>query len=395
MNYKSSFLAFAATAAAFMFLACTASIDLNENQQGNQQGNGGPVGPTENELEAALNWNHPSGDLEIQNNSIKNMVLFAGEPSAGSLIGGVRAGTTRLVDISKYVTDKNVGGYMIMRAITFEEYEKNIGDLSKAKIEVNAMATYGPNQRYRINLESSYMGDYGFRVNNVGKIGMELRKNGPEGEKIAYLPALQQNQMVYTSTTDALTMFPVFVFFDKRDGSVTTVKATELTQSVMAAPRPILNSSAIQTYTLPNNPDLSWESLLKTLKSPVAYVTVTNNVMNQAVYFTNAGSTYLVSQSGYDAVGSGEQLVFEIESTDANEDGTGGSQKQLVVNIYGGLYKIPVRKKLEDGTFDTEPPFIKNGYDYTVSVNQNGDDYNATIIESSKPRDISEQLESL
>jgi hypothetical protein len=113
--------------------------------------------------------------------------------------------------------------------------------------------------------------------------------------------------------------------------------------------------------------------------------------MNQAAYFTNAASMRYYSQDGYDAIGSGEQLVFEVEAADADEEGDGGGiEKALMVTIYGGTQMIPV---LFEG--ETTPPVIKNGYDYTVSINPNNEGgYTATIREGSK-RDLSYQLETL
>jgi hypothetical protein len=341
-----------------------------------------------------INWDGDNGGtLELVNGSSKDFILFVGQvPSKSSMVGGVRAGVTVRHDISKHVSDFAVGGYAILRGVTKEEYDKN-SDPAKAKVEFNAMVTYRGGAIYRYNIDRNYMGDNGFRVTNRGKIGMELRKDSPDGEKVAYLPALQQNQIVYTQTTDALTLFPVYVFYNKTTGEVTTLKSATLFESIQASPRPMgANASGIQNYYLPNDETLTWTAIVGTLKQPSAYVTVINNIANQSGYVTNALSRRLISQNGWDAIGSGEKEVFEVEST---EEGSGIA---LTIVFYGGNVKVPVLFN-ED---DTDPPVLKNGYNYSVTVSytpgdgglQNQNNYKAKIVEGSK-RDVSKDIESL
>jgi hypothetical protein len=339
--------------------------------------------------ETFVNWDSDNGGtLEVYNSSSKDIVVFHGQvPTSNSIMGGVRAGTTKTFDVSKYVSDFDVGGYMILRGITRDEYNDHELDLSKAKVEFNAFATYKAGQKYRITIDYNFIGDYAVRVTNRGKVGLELRQNSPEGEKVAYLPALQVNQMLYTQTTDAVTLFPFYVLYNKSTQTVTTLKATSMFESVMATPRSASDPSKISTVYFPNDETDSWAKIVGTLKSPVAYITVTNNIMNQAVYFTNAGSNRYRSQGGYDAIGGGEQLVFEVEATEEP-----GIEKSLIALVYNGSIQVPV---LFEG--ETTPPVIENGYDYTVSINGSGSvasGYSATIRKGQK-RDLSYQLESL
>ncbi|MDR2584081.1 MAG: hypothetical protein LBC75_11420 [Fibromonadaceae bacterium] len=337
-----------------------------------------------------INWNGSnSGTLELINGSNKDIILFVGQvPSQSSMLGGVRAGATIKHDISKHVSDFAVGGYAVLRGVTKEEYNKS-HDPANAKIEFTAMVTYRGGAIYRYNIDLNYMGDNGFRVTNKGRIGMELRKNSPDGEKVAYLPALQVNQMVYTQTTEAITLFPVYVFFQKSTGEVSTLRSSSMFDGVMAAPRPLGPKQSIQDIYFPNDETLTWEYIVGTLKQSSAYITVVNNIVNQAGYVTNALSRRLISQSGFDAIGSGERLVYEVESTDE------GAGIGLIVNFYNGNIPIPVLKEGE-----TTSPIIKNGYNYTVTVDYLGGgitdkaNYKATIVEGSK-RDVSKDIESL
>jgi hypothetical protein len=333
-----------------------------------------------------VKWSDDNGGtLEVVNLSGKDVVLFYGQvPMPESIMGGVRGGVTKLFDVSKHVPDFGAGGYMVLRGITREQYNDNKYNLTAAKVEFNAFATYKAGTKYRIEISNSYMGDNAFRVTNTGFIGMELRLNSPDGEKISYLPAGQVNQVIYTQTKTPVTLFPVYVYYNKSTQEISTVHATSHFETVTALPQPAMGSS-IETYTFPNNPSLTWEKLLGTLEYPVAYIKVYNYVRNQAVYFTTGGSTHLTSQTGYDAVGGGSQ-VFEVEAT------KGGIQRPLTVIVYNGVIEVPVHFEGQD-----IKPYIKNGYDYTVTVTGSGmdqKDYQAIIVEEG-PRNLDKLIESL
>jgi hypothetical protein len=348
-------------------------------------------GNDSNVVNDGINWNNePNGTLTVLNNINKDIVLFQGQtPVSANILGGVRALSTKTFDISDAVDDFTVGGYMILRGITKNEYENNKTDLSKAKVEFSAMATYGQGKKFRVEISPNYAGDFGYKVNNIGRIGMELRKNSPDGEKVAYLPSLAVNYMLYSESSNALALFPVFVYYSKTTGTVTTLKPTDQFASVTVSPRPLANASGIQSYTFPNDQTVTWQQIVASLTSPVAYLKVVNNVPNQSAFFTVAGSNSLFSQNGYDSLGSGEQLTYEVEST------ADGTQKNLVVNIYSGTIKIPVR--FSGASTD---PTIKNGYEYTITVSfkggsvQDSVNYEAVIVEGSK-RDITNEIESL
>ena len=336
-----------------------------------------------------VNWDGNSGTLEIVNGSNKDMIIFVGQiPAQSSMLGGVKAGATRKLDISGHVDDFDVGGYAIIRGVSKEEWDEDF-DPSNAKIEFSAMVTYRRGAEYRYNIDASYMGDYGFRVTNSGKVGIELRKDSPNGEKIAYIPALQQNQVVYTQTSNAITLFPVYVFFNDLTKEVTSLEATSMFATATIAPRPLAENNIPNIY-FPTD-GLTWQDIVNSLKPPVAYLYVKNNIMNESGYITNALSYRLNSQNGYDAINPGETAVFEVESTEA------GSQVSLIAVFRGGITKIPIHFK-----DDLEIPVIKNGYDYDVSITytpgdggaENMDNYSAIISERGK-RDLSDKITSL
>jgi hypothetical protein len=292
-----------------------------------------------------------------------------------------------LFDVS-YISDFSTGGYMVLRGVSLEQYEENKSNLAQAKIDFSAMATYKAGEKYRLDINPSYMGDFGFMINNNSPLGIELRKNSSQGEKVAYLPANQQKQYVYTGTSTAITLFPVYVYFNKSTGEVTTIASKDIYETIEATPRPLANASSIYTYTAPVD-NQAWNTIIGNLTVPYAYITVQNN-LPRACLFTIGGYNNQFSKNGYDAIGVGERSVFEIEATDA------GIQINFVINAYGGDILVPVR-------YEGDPnivPTIKNAFDYDVSIvflggdNRKSESYSATIIERNK-RDLSEMIESL
>ncbi|MDR1955635.1 MAG: hypothetical protein LBQ30_02130 [Treponema sp.] len=336
-----------------------------------------------------INWEpEPNGTLTIINNVSKDMVLFQGQtPSSSNIIGGVRGSTTKPFDISDDVEDFDVGGYIILRGMTLDEYTKNKTNLSNGKIEYSAMATYGRGQKFRAEINPLYSGDYYFKATNFGKIGMELRKNSPDGEKIGYLPALATNYEFYSSSPSSMTIFPVYVYYNNVTKKVTTIRATSFADSVSIGPRPVTDQ-AVSTVLFPNDPQIKWDQIAASIVYPVAFITVTNGVTNQDSRLAAASRVYF-AQNGYDSINSGETLTFEVTATND------GQQINLNCILYGGTTTVAV--KTADGT----TPIIKNGYDYTVNLAYSGSggltdptSYTAVITEGTK-RDILSEIISL
>jgi hypothetical protein len=369
---------------AVLLLAATLIVGLAGCQ--NDPDDGGPTGGPPGGGGDGINWEtEANGTLTVINNVSKDMVIFMGQtPQASNILGGVKALSSKTFDISDDVDDFGVGGFMILRGITKDEYEANKTNLSSAKVEYSAMATYGQGKKFRTEISPSYTGDYAYRVTNLGRIGMELRKDSPDGEKIGYLPNLASNMLLYADNTDGFAIYPVFVYYSRSTGQVTTLKPTSQFETVSVSPRPATGGQ-IQAYTLPADAGATWDSIKGSLSSPVAYVTVTNNVANQSGRVTIAGSNRLNSQNGYDSIGSGETLTYEIQSTVA------GTAQNIVLTYYNQALQIPVQK-------DAATPVLKNGYDYTITVSGSGqtaDGYTVTINESANPRDLTNDIASL
>lgn len=328
-----------------------------------------------------------NGTLKISNNTAKDMVVFIGQtPNINNVLGGVKAGSNRFFDISDDVDDFDVGGYIILRAMSQDEFDAKKSVLASAKIEFSAMATYGQGKKFSTEINPSYTGDYYFKVTNNGPVGIELRKDSPDGEKLGYLPALATNYTLYTNTTEGMSIFPVYVYYSKTSGKVHTVKSDSHFDSVTVAGRPLSDTSVV-SIELPAQ-GVKWEDIVGNLSSPVAYISCTNNITNQGAYFTKAGTTRLKAQNGYDMLNPGELNTYEVQST------VEGSDLNLIVTLYNGQIKVPVKDSNGNSVI------IKNGYDYNVTISYNGEgvqdssNYSA-IINQGEKRDISNEIESL
>jgi hypothetical protein len=368
----------------FGLAGCGDGDDLGDDKNGDNNsgdvGDGGGGGD-------GIKWNNDANaTLTILNNTTKDMVIFQGQtPTINNILGGVKGGASREFDISSHVDDFSVGGFMILRGITLDQYNANKSNLGLARIEYSAMATYGQGKKFRTEIQPSYIGDYAYRVTNIGRIGMELRKDSPDGEKVAYLPSLASNMLLYSDSTSSYSLYPVYVYFSRSTGQVTTLKPTSMFETVTVAPR-AATGNQIQSYIFPADQGATWDSIKSTLTSPVAYVTITSNVANQTGRVTIAGGNRINSQNGFDGIGSGETLTYEISST------VSGTQQNLVLQYYNGAISLPVK----DSGGNT--PTLKNGYDYTISVSGSGqtvDGYTITITESASPRDLSNDISSL
>jgi hypothetical protein len=365
---------------------------------GCELGDGGTDNGEDKDSDGISFVSEPNGTLTVINNTNKDKVIFHGQtPSASTMLGGVRALSTRVFDISDDVDDFDVGGYIILRGVSLDEYLANKTNPALAKAEYSAMATYGQGKKYRAEISPIYSGDYAYQVTNLGRIGMELRKGSPDGEKIGYLSDLASNVLFYTDNSNGFAIYPVFVYYSKSTKQVTTLKPTSQFEAVTVSPRPA-SGDTFQAYTLPKDAGATWDNIRKSLSSPVAYITVTNNVDNESGRVTIAGTSFLKSQNGYDTIGSGETLTYEVEST------TDGVEKAIVLTFYSQALKIPVLVDgVDDDNDETTPlpkkvPTLKNGYDYTIAVRGSGQEasgYTVTITESAEARDLSSEIESL
>ena len=229
---KRLFLLILASLITLMFFSCSDGED-DKNKGGNSA--------VDN-----INWSNESvGTLKVQNDTDKDVVLFHGQtPSVSNILGGVRANSSRTFDISDDVDDFDTGGYMVLRGISKDEYEKNQQDFSAAKIEYSDMVTYGNGKKNYAEISPHCFGDYYYKLTNTGRIGIELRRDSLDGEKIGYLPSYT-NYIFYADSSEAITIFPVYVYYSKSTGEVFSIKSDNYSDAITVVPRHVSDSSGI------------------------------------------------------------------------------------------------------------------------------------------------------
>jgi hypothetical protein len=315
----------------------------------------------------------PNGTLTVVNNSPYDMVVFIGKTiTKNGILGGVRTGKTLTLDVSNMVDDFQTGGYMVIRAVRLEEYQKNQNNLSLAKVDYSAMATYGAGKKYRAELISTTDGDFSYVVQNRSDYGLELRLNSMDGEKLAYLSPKQVRYPLFSSTNDAITLFPVYVAYNTRSQSIVTFAPKDEADHHDVQPRAI--GPSVQEYDFPPA-DRDLAILFGAVTLPFATITVQNNATRDSSFCI--GTSTRKAESNYTLVSSGQLESYEIPATQA------GQQLALNCGLLTNTVRVPVRFEGE-----TENPVIKNGYIYQVTLTYNGSggvdlvaSYTATIVE--------------
>ena len=359
-----------------------------DNQDGEHTGDDNTTKDDGTTTDGISYANQPNGTLTIRNNTTKDMVLFEGEtPKSDTILGGVRAQTSRAFDVSGK-SDFAAGGWMIIKGMAASEYAANKTNLSNAKIEYSALATYHEGEYYEAVINPSYTGEYCIKVSNNGKIGIELHKDSFNGEKIAYLSPHKANQYIYFDDNKSIRLYPVYVYYSKTHHTVSTLSG-DFFESRTVVPA-ASTEPYVQTYAFPADENTTWEQIMGSISFPTAYIKVTNSV-EEGAYF-KIGSAQYFAQNGQDAIG-GVPVTFEIESTEA------GAEKQITLALYNGKVNVPVLDA--NGSI----PTIKNGYDYSVTLTKvvsgntsavisDPNSYKATISEGT-PRDIKSEIEAI
>lgn len=313
-----------------------------------------------------------NGSVEVINPTQHDMLLFKNKNLInGNIVGGIRNGETARINFSDE-SDYAVGGYKIIYAVKQSEYEKAKGN---SNIDYTAMVTYRNGSQFRITLMSRYDGNYQFTAfNRNTDYPMELRKNTPDGEKIAFLAKGETWYKVRTAGTELFTAYPVWIAYNTTSKSIVSFCPKDDILSVQTI-QPVLP----EEDTVPNYfPGGGTNTITFDIDLPFATIQVQNNSSLLAVFRIANGIK--TPQSGYQGIRSGIQETYEIryEGTPLDLNLAIGPMQNL---------KVPVR-------FEDAPavnPTIDNGWIYTVELKlrDGGDpaevnDYTAWLVKGSQ-----------
>ena len=248
--------------------------------------------------------------VKVKNNTTKKLVVFKGEPSADTLMGGVPASATNhgLKKNSSMFADSSD---FVLFFVTEEDYLAHKDNLSNLKTKPFARlyAYYNTNAKNQIVYSvSNDMGGTGkLNLNNNTPYNVELRKDSIDGEVIGYTSARTINTTFSVQPGDYY-IFPVFRKFDKALNEIVTVYPKDEDGDAYVE---VLNITDSKTMELNAN---RWSKNV-TFTSGYAYLKIKNESSTGISLYDGANSAPVLTSSGGAIINSGDFLVYQIPMT--------------------------------------------------------------------------------
>jgi hypothetical protein len=314
-------------------------------------GNGGGGGGEYDQYYDGTFRNNRNGTVEVVNNTSHNMLLFSGETiSLNYIVGGVRAYSTNTVNFSTE-SDYTVGSYKVIHAVKegeFDTYGQN------SKVDHSAMVTYRDGTKFRTNIVSTTDGAFQFTVNNKNtQYALELRKNTPEGEKVAYLTKAEQRRVIKSPSNAQMTLFPVWIAYNNATKSIVSFAPSDY-GDIWEGWRDVSPRSPRDDVSPYDFPDGNIDINFPNVQFPFATVQVRNNATRDINF--RIANRILPAQSDYVSIPSGFSDTYELDGEDLD----------LNISMQNGSMVIKVRFENAPGASSVT---IEQGYVYNVVLN--------------------------
>ena len=308
--------------------------------------------------------NQANGELELNNKTEYDLVVFAGNINRKNILGGIRANDTRSFDFRPFISSQS--GAFLCRAVDKAVYEQKAGRLDSERDVLWAKLVVFGSNKSSFTIVEQVGGEGQLLFENMSPYPVEVRLNGTTGEVLTTLPPHCKEQYVYVKQNKrGYVFYPTYLMYDRDTGKINSITGKE--EDGIPA-RPVVGSERPQNIPFPM-PDG------KLYGARVAYLTVKNE-SGRAFIFRD-DNTEISSQNGYSMINSGETLTFELDATES-----GKTYRALNADLRTG----PVQKRYVK-LFNGEPTLFRAGVEYEISVyNENGTI--KTEIESSTERDI-------
>ena len=318
--------------------------------------------------------------VKVKNNTTKKLVVFKGEPSADTLMGGVPASATNH-GLKKNSSLFSTSSDFVLFFVTEEDYLAHKDNLShlKTKPFARLYAYYNTNAKNQIVYSvSSDMGGAGkINLNNNTPYNVELRKDSIYGEVIGYTAARTINTTFSVEPGDYY-IFPVFRKFDKTLNEIVTVYPQDQDGDAHVE---IFNVTDSKTMELNAS---EWSENV-TFTSGYAYLRIKNESETGISLYDGANSAPELTSSGGSIINSGDELVYQIPmkkigdgfkftSSETKSSFKFGNSLKNDYNIEsksyeaGKLYTYVVSGedyKSLSGKFDGEPEPVDDGFEIT------------------------------
>lgn len=337
-NGKTLFVVVSALAAVLMlfFAGCT-------------MGNGGDSGSKEDtdkpsEQVSGVDYeNYSTSDyvVKVKNNTSKKLVVFKGEPSADTLMGGVPANATNH-GLKKNSNLFSSSSDFVLFFVTEEDYSANKDNLSNLKTKpfTRLYAYYNKNAPNNFVYEiSSIMGGTGkITLNNSSDYNVELRRDSIHGEVIGYSAAKTYNTEFMVEPGDYL-IFPVFRKFDTTLNEIVTVFPKYSAGTPAAGQAFSVEHQITSNSPLVVNSD-KWAKNV-TFTNGYAYLKLKNESQAGIRLYAGANTEALTTSTGGQVINSGSSLIYQIEMTKlSGVEGYKFSESEKIASLlYGGSEK--------------------------------------------------------
>lgn len=309
-----------------------------------------------------ISFKSEAGSLTISNETLTDVVIFAGKVEKNAVLGGIKAGQSRSFNLANLPGIPDSGSLLI-RAATMATY-RGKARLTEADVIYTGLVVYNLKDKNDKSHISIYAGvdtnqQTCIYVSNESEhYVLELQMGVPgQGEVIATLPPLQTNKRIYLAPREdgiAYDFYPRFVFVNPKTGEKTSMTAGKADRKRAYPKTPKENLSPIR-FQGPSKSNIGYD---------VAFINLQNDT-NTGLVFNN-GETILKNQKGIRFTDSGTIDVYEIQSSNGGE---------------GQLYTA-LTFEFDDFTRKTISPYkFKAGYKYDVIVTQMNGNYQYDIRE--------------
>jgi hypothetical protein len=315
--------------------------------------------------------------IYVDNKSGERLVAFKNTLSLSTLISGIPAYAFNH-GLAKSDSLFTTTGDFTLILITEAQYNQNKNNLAAATVFAEIYAFYNHeaanNNSFQISSKSGGTGR--IILTNPTSWNIEIRKDGPTGEVLGYVPAQIANKVIWVNAPDDYYLYPVFKKYAPSEREMFTI-APKYTSGPLAS-KPysqiIALSAADSTYTW-NLSELATADF--TLTSGGFFLRVVNN-STTAVMVTRADEELFTSM-GIRGIVPGSTNVYTVRIS-RNPDGTYPASmeiSQLKIGTQQNMLAVPSNA-------------YKPDYVYTITVTGAGASnlVLGTITESENPLDI-------
>jgi len=186
--------------------------------------------------------NETDGILGVINQTGIDIVLFAGDVRRNIVLGGIRASSFRIFDISKIENIPEKGAFII-RGVPANLYQQKNDRLTESDVLYTGLVVFDLKDTDKIEKlipgEIDETMSFSIYASNDSRTVCELRLNTPDGPAIAVFSPFQQNKAIWIKPSgfgQPYIIWPIFFSVDP-DGTIHEVSSAD-TRGSRVIPEP-------------------------------------------------------------------------------------------------------------------------------------------------------------